>query len=101
MIKPYAMMYRFVETKRLTSHWEFEPDPLVGVPLVSTRSRLFRVAVVSFPWVTFPAGLPLPATVSVDKNAGNTNRGIRSSDNDSTGFWPPGSLRTLGADGHI
>ena len=77
-------MYRFVETKRLTSHWEFEPDPLVGVPLVSTRSRLFRVAVVSFPWVTFPAGLPLPATVSVDKNAGNTNRGIRSSDNDST-----------------
>ena len=26
---------------------------------------------------------------------------IRSSDNDSTGFWPPGSLHTLGADGHI
>ena len=25
----------------------------------------------------------------------------RSSDNDSTGFWPPGSLHTLGADGHI
>ena len=24
---------------------------------------------------------------------------IRSSDNDSTGFWPPGSLHTLGADG--
>ena len=22
-------------------------------------------------------------------------------DNDSTGFWPPGSLHTLGADGHI
>ena len=28
-------------------------------------------------------------------------KGIRSSDNDSTGFWPPGSLHTLGADGHI
>ena len=26
---------------------------------------------------------------------------IRSSDNDSTGFWPPGSLHTLGADGHF
>ena len=26
---------------------------------------------------------------------------MRSSDNDSTGFWPPGSLQTLGADGHI
>ena len=26
---------------------------------------------------------------------------IRSSDNDSTGFWPPGSLHTLGADGLI
>ena len=26
---------------------------------------------------------------------------IRSSDNDSTGFWPTGSLHTLGADGHI
>ena len=26
---------------------------------------------------------------------------IRSSDNDSTGFWPPGSLHTLSADGHI
>ena len=26
---------------------------------------------------------------------------IRSSDNDSTGFWPPGVLHTLGADGHI
>ena len=25
----------------------------------------------------------------------------RSSDNDSTGFWPPGSLHTLGADGHF
>ena len=25
----------------------------------------------------------------------------RSSDNDSTGFWPPGSLHTLDADGHI
>ena len=23
---------------------------------------------------------------------------IRSNDNDSTGFWPPGSLHTLGAD---
>ena len=28
-------------------------------------------------------------------------QGIRSSDNDSTGFWAPGSLHTLGADGHI
>ena len=26
---------------------------------------------------------------------------IRSSDNDSTGFWPPGSLHTMGAGGHI
>ena len=26
---------------------------------------------------------------------------IRSSDNDSSGLWPPGSLHTLGADGHI
>ena len=26
---------------------------------------------------------------------------IRSNDDDSTGFWPPGSLHTLGADGHI
>ena len=26
---------------------------------------------------------------------------IRSNDNDSTGFWPPGSLHTLGADGQI
>ena len=26
---------------------------------------------------------------------------IRSSDNDSSGFWPPGSLHTLGADGQI
>ena len=26
---------------------------------------------------------------------------IRSSDNDSADFWPPGSLHTLGADGHI
>ena len=26
---------------------------------------------------------------------------IRSSDNDNTGFWPVGSLHTLGADGHI
>ena len=26
---------------------------------------------------------------------------IRSSDNDSTGLWPPGSLNILGADGHI
>ena len=26
---------------------------------------------------------------------------IRFSDNDSTGFWPPGLLHTLGADGHI
>ena len=26
---------------------------------------------------------------------------IQSSDNDSAGFWPPGSLHTLGADGHI
>ena len=26
---------------------------------------------------------------------------IRSSDNDNIGFWPPGSLHTLGADGHI
>ena len=33
-----------------------------------------------------------------------TNDGLlslQSSDNDSTGFWPPGSLHTLGADGHI
>ena len=30
-----------------------------------------------------------------------THDTIRSSDNDSTGFWPPGSLHTLGADGHI
>ena len=30
-----------------------------------------------------------------------THLKIRSSDNDSTGFWPPGSLHTLGADGHI
>ena len=29
------------------------------------------------------------------------NSPIRSSDNDSTGFWPPGSLHILGADGHI
>ena len=29
------------------------------------------------------------------------NTSIRSSDNDSTRFWPPGSLHTLGADGHI
>ena len=28
-------------------------------------------------------------------------RPIRSGDNDSTGFWPPGSLHTMGADGHI
>ena len=27
--------------------------------------------------------------------------GIRSSDNDSTGFWPPGWLHTLVADGYI
>ena len=26
---------------------------------------------------------------------------IWSSANDSTGFWPPSSLHTLGADGHI
>ena len=26
---------------------------------------------------------------------------IRSSDNDSTCFWPLGSMHTLGADGHI
>ena len=26
---------------------------------------------------------------------------IRSSDNDNIGFWPPGSLHTLGADGYI
>ena len=26
---------------------------------------------------------------------------IRSTDNNSTGFWPTGSLHTLGADGHI
>ena len=26
---------------------------------------------------------------------------IRSSDNDSSDFWPPGSLHTLGADWHI
>ena len=26
---------------------------------------------------------------------------IRSSDNDRTGLWPPGSLHTLGVDGHI
>ena len=26
---------------------------------------------------------------------------IRFSDNDSTSLWPPGSLHTLGADGHI
>ena len=26
---------------------------------------------------------------------------IRSSDNDSTGFWPPGSMHILGADGYI
>ena len=26
---------------------------------------------------------------------------IRSSDNDSNGFWQPGSLHTLAADGHI
>ena len=26
---------------------------------------------------------------------------IRSVDNNSTGVWPPGSLHTLGADGHI
>ena len=32
---------------------------------------------------------------------GSQTFGIRSSDNDSTGFWPPGSLHTLGADGHI
>ena len=30
-----------------------------------------------------------------------TRAWLRSSDNDSTGFWPPGSLHTLGADGHI
>ena len=30
-----------------------------------------------------------------------TDCAIRSSDNDSTGLWPPGSLHTLGADGHI
>ena len=37
------------------------------------------------------------------KNRGVTgiHTSIRSSDNDSTGFWPPGSLHTLGADGHI
>ena len=35
-------------------------------------------------------------------NVSEDNRDIiRSSDNDSTGFWPPGSLHTLGADGHI
>ena len=37
-------------------------------------------------------------------NGGNTAYRvdvIRSSDNDSTGFWPPGSLHTLGADGRI
>ena len=26
---------------------------------------------------------------------------IQSSDNDNTGFWPPNSLHTLSADGHI
>ena len=26
---------------------------------------------------------------------------MRPNDNDSTGLWPPGSLHTLGADGHI
>ena len=31
----------------------------------------------------------------------NKELAIRSSDNDSTSFWPPGSLHTLGADGHI
>ena len=30
-----------------------------------------------------------------------TDDKIRSSDNDSTGFRPPGSLHTLGADAHI
>ena len=37
-------------------------------------------------------------------NSGNAAFGvvvIRSSDNDNTGLWPPGSLHTLGADGHI
>ena len=26
---------------------------------------------------------------------------LRYSDDDNTGFWPPGSLHTLSADGHI
>ena len=31
----------------------------------------------------------------------STTSSIKSSDNYRTGFWPPGSLHTLGADAHI
>ena len=42
-----------------------------------------------------------PACILKSVSVCNEWISIRSSDNDSTGIWPPGSLHTLGADGHI
>ena len=38
---------------------------------------------------------------NTDSTVSGLHSSIRSSDNDSSGLWPPGSLHTLGADGHI
>ena len=50
--------------------------------------------------IGFGGMMRLPAS-SLDSMTSFANVIIRSSDNDSSSFWPPGSLRTLGADGHI
>ena len=41
-----------------------------------------------------------PAIIIISYNV-DVLLAIQPSDNDSTGFWPPGLLHTLGADGHI
>ena len=43
----------------------------------------------------------LSIRVLLISSSGISRSVIRSSDNDSTGLRPPGSLHTLGADGHI
>ena len=49
----------------------------------------------------FDNKINIPVWIYSSVLEGGVPTSIRSSDNDSTSFWPPGSLHTRGADGHI
>ena len=52
-------------------------------------------------WTLYQHYLPLHEALRDSDGDQIQTDPIRSSDNDSTSLWPPGSLHTLGTDGHI